>query len=84
MSARAVASIVDVIGATPMVALSRMAAGLQGTVFAKLDYLNPGFSKKDRIARQIIVDAKESGELLPGVIELFGSFVLMPARSASH
>ena len=39
---------------------------------AKLEYLNPGFSKKDRIARQIIEDAEASGELAPGqtVVEL--------------
>lgn len=44
----------------------------EGRIRAKLEYLNPGFSKKDRIAKQIILDAKESGELADGqtVVEL--------------
>jgi cysteine synthase A len=43
-----------------------------GRILAKLEYLNPGFSKKDRIAKQIILEAKESGELQAGqhVVEL--------------
>ena len=46
---------------------------LGGTFFdIKFEYLNPGFSKKDRIARQIIADAETSGKLSPGqtVVEL--------------
>jgi hypothetical protein len=41
-------------------------------ILAKLDYLNPGLSKKDRIARQIIEDAESDGTLKPGqtVVEL--------------
>lgn len=41
-------------------------------ILAKLDYLNPGFSKKDRIAKQMIEDAEKSGDLKPGqtVVEL--------------
>lgn len=67
-------SVVEAIGQTPLVELSRFVAnrGLSGRILAKLDYLNPGFSKKDRIARQIIEDAEASGELRPGqtVVEL--------------
>jgi cysteine synthase len=67
-------SVVDSIGHTPLVDLSRFVSnrGLSGRIFAKLDYLNPGFSKKDRIARQIIVDAEADGQLSPGqtVVEL--------------
>lgn len=60
------------IGATPMVELSRLTENLNGRILAKLDYLNPGFSKKDRAALQIILDAESAGELAPGqtVIEL--------------
>jgi len=38
----------------------------------KLEYLNPGFSKKDRVALQMIVEAEEAGLLKPGqpVVEL--------------
>jgi cysteine synthase len=66
------ASTVDAIGDTPLVELSRLTAGVSGRILAKLDYLNPGFSKKDRIARQIIEDAEAEGRLKPGqtVVEL--------------
>lgn len=65
-------SVVEVIGDTPTVELSRLTRGVPGRIVAKLDYLNPGFSKKDRIARQIIDDAIASGALRPGqtVVEL--------------
>jgi len=66
------ASVIDAIGGTPLVELSRITRHLDGRVLAKLDYLNPGFSKKDRIARQIIEDAEAEGTLKPGrtVVEL--------------
>jgi cysteine synthase A len=65
-------SVVDAIGQTPLVDLSRMTRGISGRILAKLEYLNPGFSKKDRIARQMIEEAEASGELQPGqtVVEL--------------
>lgn len=65
-------SVLDTIGNTPLVELSRITASLDGAVFAKLEYLNPGYSKKDRIARQMIEDAEAVGELRPGdtVVEL--------------
>lgn len=65
-------SVIDAIGNTPLVALDRITDGLDGRILAKLDYLNPGFSKKDRPARQIIDDAEASGALRPGqtVVEL--------------
>jgi hypothetical protein len=47
-------SILDVIGNTPVVELSRVAAEVPGRIFAKLDYLNPGGSKKDRIALRLV------------------------------
>ena len=66
------ASAIEAIGDTPLVELSRLTKGLDGRILAKLDYLNPGFSKKDRIARQIIEDAEADGRLKPGqtVVEL--------------
>lgn len=67
-------SVEDVIGNTPLVELSRLVKflGLKGRVLAKLDYLNPGFSKKDRVAQHIIREAKSAGELKPAqtVVEL--------------
>jgi cysteine synthase A len=67
-----VPSIVDAIGDTPLVELRRLTRGIPGRILAKLEYLNPGFSKKDRIARQIIEDAEQCGQLAPGqtVVEL--------------
>jgi len=65
-------SVIDAIGDTPLVELSRLTQGIGGRILAKLEYLNPGFSKKDRIARQIIADAETEGALRPGqtVVEL--------------
>jgi cysteine synthase len=65
-------SAVEAIGGTPLVELSRITLDMEGRILAKLEYLNPGFSKKDRIARQMIEDAEASGELQPGqtVVEL--------------
>ena len=65
-------SVLDAIGATPLVDLGRIARGLGGRIVAKLEYLNPGFSKKDRNARQMIEDAEGQGVLQPGqtVVEL--------------
>lgn len=66
------ASVLEAIGETPLVELSRIARGAGGRLLAKLEYLNPGFSKKDRIARQIVEDATCDGSLRPGqtVVEL--------------
>jgi cysteine synthase A len=66
------ASAIEAIGETPLVELARLTKGMDGRILAKLDYLNPGFSKKDRIARQIIEDAETDGRLRPGqaVVEL--------------
>ncbi len=73
-AAQPFASVLGAIGATPLVQLDRITAnrGLSGTILAKLDYLNPGFSKKDRAALGIIEEAEQSGALTPGqtVVEL--------------
>ena len=65
-------SAMEAIGDTPLVTLTRLTRGVEGAILAKLEYLNPGFSKKDRIARQIIEDAEAQGRLRPGqtVVEL--------------
>ncbi len=71
-SEHVLASAVEAIGDTPLVELSRFGRGVSGRILAKLEHLNPGFSKKDRIARQIIEDAEAEGSLRPGqaVVEL--------------
>ncbi len=67
-------SVIEAIGDTPLVELGRVrdALGLEGRLLAKCDYLMPGFSKKDRAARQTIEVARASGELSEGqtVVEL--------------
>lgn len=65
-------SAIDAIGETPLVELGRLARGTGGRILGKLEYLNPGLSKKDRIAKQIIEDAEAEGVLKPGqtVVEL--------------
>jgi cystathionine beta-synthase len=59
-------SVVDLIGNTPLVRLGSVAAGLPAAVLAKVEYLNPGGSVKDRIAERMITAAEQSGELKPG------------------
>lgn len=65
-------SILEVIGRTPLLELSRYTAGLEGRILLKLDYLNPGSSKKDRIGMEMILQARQEGILKPGqtVVEL--------------
>jgi cysteine synthase A len=65
-------SVLEAIGNTPLVELSRLTHGLPGRILLKLDYLNPGFSKKDRAARGIVEDAERGGLLRAGqtVVEL--------------
>ena len=65
-------SSIETIGDTPLVELSRLTRGLDGRILAKMEYLNPGYSMKDRIARQIIEDAEAEGLLQPGqtIVEL--------------
>lgn len=65
-------SILEVIGNTPMVKLARLTKELDGEIYAKLEYLNPSFSKKDRPALEIIEEAEDQGLLTPGqtVVEL--------------
>ncbi len=58
----------DIIGNTPLLKLSRINPVKDGSVniFAKLEYMNPGGSMKDRIGIQIIKEAEEKGELRQG------------------
>jgi cystathionine beta-synthase len=59
-------SILDAIGDTPLVRLSRIAAGVRPQVVAKVEALNPGGSIKDRIAVALIEAAEREGKLRPG------------------
>lgn len=59
-------SILDVIGHTPLVQLKKMNIPSQITLLAKVEFLNPGGSIKDRIVKYIIDDAEQQGLLKPG------------------
>jgi cysteine synthase A len=58
--------ITQLVGETPILQLKRLVPAGSGDVFAKLEYLNPGGSVKDRAAIGIIRRAEQDGKLLPG------------------
>jgi cystathionine beta-synthase len=59
-------SLLDLVGNTPLLRLGSTTDGAQGLVLAKIEYLNPGGSVKDRIALRMVESAEKSGELAPG------------------
>lgn len=59
-------SVLDLVGNTPLVKLNRVTDGIAATVLAKIEFLNPGGSSKDRIAGRIIEAAERDGLLQPG------------------
>ncbi|XXS77943.1 pyridoxal-phosphate dependent enzyme [Sorangium sp. So ce176] len=71
-TAGVVASVTDTIGDTPIVALDRLCRGQEGSILLKLEMRNPGLSKKDRIAVEMVRAARRTGALQPGqpVVEL--------------
>jgi len=87
-----ITSIVDAIGKTPLLRLDRIKEhfGYEGHIFAKLEYLNPSFSKKDRIAIGMINLATKRGCLKPGqpVLEMTsgntGTGVAMVCSAKGH
>jgi cystathionine beta-synthase len=64
--AREYPTVLDLIGATPIVRLDQIGRGVAPTVVAKLEYLNPGGSVKDRIGLRMIERAEREGKLKPG------------------
>jgi len=66
-------SILEAIGWTPLVRLSRMSRGLRTPVLGKAENLNPGGSVKDRIGLAIIEAAEKSGALRPGGVIVEGT-----------
>ena len=59
-------SIEELVGSTPLLALKNYGKSLSANILAKLEYLNPAGSAKDRIAKEMIAQAEESGALRPG------------------
>jgi len=54
-------NIIETIGKTPLVKLNRIAENIEPSIYAKLEYFNPGGSVKDRIAMSMIEKAEEEG-----------------------
>ena len=59
-------SILDAVGRTPLVLLSRLTEGLQAKVAVKVEMMNPGGSVKDRVAMAMISEAETRGVLRAG------------------
>ncbi len=59
-------SVIDLIGNTPLVRLKHVTEGAAAPVYAKVEYLNPGGSVKDRIALRMVEAAERDGSLGPG------------------
>src|SRR4051795_10563507 len=64
--AREYPGVLDLVGDTPIVRLDRISREVPGTILAKLEYLNPGGSLKDRIGLAMIEAAERAGHLEPG------------------
>ncbi|HEY5660713.1 MAG TPA: cystathionine beta-synthase [Gaiellaceae bacterium] len=64
--ARDYPSVLELVGNTPIVRLQALGRGVQPTLLAKLEYLNPGGSVKDRIGLAMIEKAEQEGKLRPG------------------
>src|SRR5689334_13889022 len=62
------ASIVDLIGNTPMLDISQLSPNPNVSLFVKLEGYNPGGSVKDRIARSMVLAAEREGALTPGQV----------------
>src|SRR5258705_8323002 len=63
---RLAGSVLELIGATPLVRLNRLPRAGGATVLAKMESLNPGGSVKDRIALAMVEDAERRGVLAAG------------------
>jgi cystathionine beta-synthase len=66
VSRREYPTVLDLVGNTPLVRLQKVAGNVEPTVVAKLEYLNPGGSVKDRIGMRMIERAEREGKLRPG------------------
>src|SRR6187431_1715131 len=64
--AREYPTLLDLVGDTPIVRLDRIGREVAPTLLAKLEYLNPGGSNKDRIGMAMIEAAERAGKLKPG------------------
>ncbi|SFX39664.1 cysteine synthase A [Thermoactinomyces sp. DSM 45891] len=61
-------SVLDLIGSTPLVKLNHIVGKADADIYLKLEFFNPGGSVKDRIAKSMIEEAEQRGELKPGSV----------------
>jgi len=66
MSVEYVNSLIELVGHTPLLRLSKVTDGAKPLILAKVEYLNPGGSVKDRIALKMIEAAEREGKIKPG------------------
>ncbi len=59
-------NVLELVGRTPLIPLHRVVQGLPYRVLAKLEFLNPGGSVKDRIGASMVAEAERNGQLKPG------------------
>lgn len=59
-------SILEAIGDTPIVRLNKLTRHLKCSIYAKLEFMNPGGSVKDRIAKYMALGAERRGDIAPG------------------
>jgi cystathionine beta-synthase len=59
-------TVLDAIGSTPMVRIHHIGSDLPCEILAKCEFFNAGGSVKDRIGRQMVLDAEKSGRIKPG------------------
>ena len=66
MARREYPNVLELVGQTPIVRLDRLSRDVPGELLAKLEFLNPGGSVKDRIGLAMIEAAERDGKLRPG------------------
>ncbi|MEE9438466.1 MAG: pyridoxal-phosphate dependent enzyme [Saprospiraceae bacterium] len=59
-------NVLETIGNTPLIKLSKVAEGIPGLILAKVETYNPGHSIKDRMALKMVEDAEKAGKIKPG------------------
>ena len=59
-------NILETLGHTPLVRMNALSQNIESNIYAKVEFLNPGGSVKDRIGKYIIDDAERRGLLKPG------------------
>jgi cystathionine beta-synthase len=79
-------NILEAIGNTPFVQLNRVIEGFRGLYLAKVEYVNPGGSVKDRIGVSIVEEAEQRGDLKPGgtIVESPESYTEVAKRAVRN